>query len=160
MRDAFSRDRIDSGIKLVNASLSAEHCTTLEDVVPHHDDAGGDELCDHVVNAGDVDEYPHEQLVESESRDARAKEEHLRAARLGVCSAKDTDETEPVVDEDGDGEGDACREEVVESAVLCEDVEQTVVKNKTRAADEDEAGDFVESGTRHRAPHINRKEYI
>ena len=70
LRDAFSRDRIDSGIKLVNASLSAEYGAALEDVVPHHDDTGSDELGNHVVNASDVDEYPHEQLVEPESRDA------------------------------------------------------------------------------------------
>ena len=42
----------------------------------------------------------------------------------------------------------------MESAVLGEDVEQTVIKDKTRAADEHEAGDFVESGMRHRAPRI------
>lgn len=146
LRDAFSRDRIDSGIKLVNASLSAEYGAALEDVVPHHDDAGGDELCDHVVDMDEVNEYPHEELIESESRDARAEEEHLRAARLGVRPAKDADEAEPIVDEDGDGEGDSRREEIIQTAVLGEDVEQAVVEEEARAADEDEAGDFIESG--------------
>ena len=126
--------------------LLAEDGTALEDVVPYHDDAGGDELCDHVVDVDEVDEYPHEELVESESRDARAEEEHFRTARLGIRPAKDADEAEPVVDEDGDGEGDACREEIVESAVLGEDVEQAVVEEEARAADEDEAGNFIESG--------------
>ena len=130
----------------VRMILSAEDGAAFEDVVPHHDDTGGDQLCDHVVDVGAVDEQPHEQLVEPEPRDARAEEEHLRTSRLRVCPAKDTDEAEPVVDEDGDGEGDPCREEVVEPAVLGEDVEQTVVKDKTRTADEDEAGDFIKSG--------------
>ena len=132
--------------EVVRMDSSAEYGATLEDVVPHHDDTGSDELGNHVVNASDVDECPHEQLVEPEPCDARAEKEHLRSPCLRVCSAKDTDETEPVVDEDGDGEGDPCREEVVESAVLGENIEQSVVKNKTRAADEHEAGDFVESG--------------
>lgn len=130
----------------VKMDLFTENGTPFEDVVPHHDDTGGDQLCDHVVDVGAVDEQPHEQLVEPEPRDARAEEEHLRTSRLRVCSAKDTDEAEPVVDEDGDGEGDPCREEVVEPAVLGEDVEQTVVEEETCAADEDEARDFIKSG--------------
>ena len=70
MRDAFSRDRIDSGIKLVNASLSAEYGAALEDVVPHHDDAGCNEFCDHVVDAKEIDEHPHEELIEPQACDA------------------------------------------------------------------------------------------
>ena len=126
--------------------LCAEDSTAFEDVVPHHDDAGGDEFGDHVVNADDVDEYPHEQLVEPESGDTRPEKEHLRASCLCVRATKDADEAEIVVHEDGDGEGDAGGDEIVESAVLGEDVEQTVVEKEARAADEDEAGDFVESG--------------
>ena len=85
-----------------------EHGASFENIVPDHDDAGGDEFCNHVVDVGEVDEQPHEQLIEPEPRDARAEEEHFRTARLSVCPAKDTDEAEPVVDEDGDGEGDPC----------------------------------------------------
>ena len=131
---------------LARMVLLAEHCTAFEDVVPHHDDAGGDELCNHVVDVDEVDENPHEELVESEPCDARAEEEHFRAARLSICPAKDADEAEPVVDENGDSEGDARREEVVESAVLGEDVEQSVVEEEARAADKDKAGDFIKSG--------------
>ena len=56
--------------EVVRMDSSAEYGAALEDVVPHHDDSGSDELGNHVVNASDVDEYPHEQLVEPESRDA------------------------------------------------------------------------------------------
>lgn len=70
LRDVISRDKIGLSIKSAHASLSAEYGAALEDVVPHHDDTGSDELGNHVVNASDVDEYPHEQLVEPESRDA------------------------------------------------------------------------------------------
>ena len=132
--------------EVVRMDSTAEYGAAFEDVVPHHDDAGSNKLGNHVVYTDDIDECPHEQLVEPEPCDARAEKEHLRTSCLCVCAAKDTDEAEPIVDEDGDCEGDPCREEVVESAVLGEDVEQSVVKNKTCAADEHEAGDFVESG--------------
>ena len=137
LRVRFERVRMDS---------SAEDGAAFEDVVPHHDDGGSDQLCNHVVDAYEVNKHPHEELVESETRDARAEEEHLHAARLCICPAKDADEAEPVVDEDGDGEGDARRKQIVKSSVLGEDVEQAVVEDEARAADEDEAGDFVESG--------------
>ena len=96
--------------EVVRMDSAAEYGATLEEVGPHHDETGSDELGNHVVNASDVDEYPHEQLVEPEPRDARAEEEDLRALCLGVCAVKDTDEAEPIVDEDGDCEGDPCRE--------------------------------------------------
>ena len=128
----------------------AEDGAAFEHIVPHHDDGGSDELRDHIVDAGEVDEHPHEQLIETEPRDARAEEEHLRAARLCVCAVKDADKAEPIVDEDRDRKRDARREEIVEPAILGEDIEQTVVEDEARTADEDKADDFIESGTRHR----------
>ena len=98
---------LKSMCEVVRMDSSAEDGAAFEDVVPHHDDASGDQLCDHVVDVGEVDEQPHEKLIESESCEARAEEEDLRALCLGVCPAKDADKAEPIVDEDGDRKGDA-----------------------------------------------------
>jgi len=46
--------------EVVRMDSSSENSAALEDVVPHHDDAGSNQLCNHVINPCDVDEYPHE----------------------------------------------------------------------------------------------------
>lgn len=139
-------------IQDIGAPLAAQG-TAFEHVVPHGDDAGGDDLGEHVVDAEPVDEHPHEELVEDEPCDARAEEEDFCAARLGGGAVKDVDEAEAIVDKDGDAEGDPRREEIVEPGVLCEDVEQSVVEQEAAAADEEEAENFVKSGW-HESPRM------
>ena len=134
----------------ISTSLAAQG-TAFEDVVPHGDDAGGNDLGEHVVDAESVDEPPHEELVEDKSCDARAEEEDFRAARFGRCAMKDVDEAETIVDKDGDAEGDHRREEIVEPCILCEDVEQSVVEQEAAAPDEEETENFMKSGW-HGAP--------
>ena len=56
-------------IQGISAPLAAQGAA-FEHVVPHGDDAGGDDLGEHVVDAEPVDEHPHEELVEDEPCDA------------------------------------------------------------------------------------------
>ena len=54
----------------VRMILFTKDGTAFENVVPHHDDAGCDEFCDHVVDAKEIDEHPHEELIEPQACDA------------------------------------------------------------------------------------------
>ena len=123
-----------------------EDGAAFEDVIPQHDNTRRYEFCNHIMDVQEIDKRPHEQLIQSEPRDTRAEKEHLCAVCLRSCAAKDADEAQPIVEKDGDGEGDPGGDEVVDTQMRRENVEESVVEEKTRTADEDEAGDFVESG--------------
>ena len=110
-------------------------------VIPDHDDGGSDDFREHIPQADDVDEEPHDCLIDTKSQKrGEDEEEHLHPC-LFFCMKYDID-AEDVIHDQGDGKGDGGGNEWIKTGIFGQCVKEYVFQQETSAAYSKETEDF------------------
>ena len=106
------------------------HRFPFHQVIPEHDDKGGADFRQHVMQSEFFHEQPHAGLVDPQPHDAGTDEQRRLPAGLLPRACKHEDYTQPVVDDHRHGEGNRRGIQVMDSQPFRTDIKQGVVYYK------------------------------
>ena len=145
---------------------STPHRFPFHHIVPEHDDEGGPDLRQHVMQAEFFHKQPHADLVDPQPHDAGTDEQRRLAAGLFPRAGKYKFHAEPVINNDRNRKGNGRGVQVVDAQTLGTKIEQGVIHHKGRAADDGEAKNFRKTVVFHTITKklffisVNRKEAL
>ena len=103
------------------------------EVVPYHDNGRGDDLGEHIPYAHDVDEEPHDRLVNAKAHDGgQRKEGHLFPGLL--LGVENHIHAEDIVHHQGHGKGNGRRYQRVQAAVFGECIKEEIFQKKAASS--------------------------
>lgn len=111
-------------------------------VIPNRDDGGRENFCNHVIQAGNVDEKPHAKLIEPQADDARPEKNYRSSSRLLLRIFENVNDTQPIIEHDRYAEGNRRRVKIVDARKFREREEYRVVHKERHAAHEAETNYF------------------
>ena len=130
--------------KPLTCDISLLQNIPLCEIVPDHDDGRGDNFGKHIPDSDDIDEEPHDQLIDAKAHDGGEDEEKHLPARL-VFRVEHHVDAEDIVYDQGYGKGDGGGNQGIKACEFRQGKEEEIFQQKAGTAYHEKTENFPES---------------